>query len=164
MDRVQKALRERKLVLNPIKLCDLGESHFCWWCSVAKSRPTLCDPMDRSMPGFPVLHYFLEFAQSLVMLSNHLILCCPFSSCPQYFPMSEFFPISRLFSSGGQSIGASEGHLATPKRSSSVKWGVVIFTSEKAMATHSSILAWKIPWAKEPGRMQSMGFRRVEHD
>lgn len=28
MDRVQKALRERKLVLNPIKLCDLGESHF----------------------------------------------------------------------------------------------------------------------------------------
>ena len=100
----------------------------------------------------------------LVMLSNHLILCCPFSSCPQYFPTSEFFPMSRLFSSGGQSIGASEGHLATPKRSSSVKWGVVIFTSEKAMATHSSILAWKIPWAKEPGRMQSMGFRRVEHD
>ena len=100
----------------------------------------------------------------LVMVSNHLILCCPFSSCPQYFPTSEFFPMSQLFSSGGQSIGASEGHLAAPKRSSSVKWGVVIFTSEKAMATHSSILAWKIPWAKEPGRMQSMGLRRVGHD
>ena len=35
---------------------------------------------------------------------------------------------------------------------------------EKAMAPHSSTLAWKIPWAKEPGRLQSMGLRRVGHD
>ena len=35
---------------------------------------------------------------------------------------------------------------------------------EKAMATHSSILAWKIPWTKEPGRLQSMGSRRVGQD
>ena len=35
---------------------------------------------------------------------------------------------------------------------------------EKAMATHSSTLAWKIPWTEEPGRLQSMGFRRVGHD
>ena len=35
---------------------------------------------------------------------------------------------------------------------------------EKAMATHSSTLAWKIPWAEEPGRLQSMGSRRVGHD
>ena len=35
---------------------------------------------------------------------------------------------------------------------------------EKSMATHSSTLAWKIPWAEEPGRLQSMGSRRVEHD
>ena len=32
------------------------------------------------------------------------------------------------------------------------------------MATHSSSLAWKIPWTEEPGRLQSMGSRRVEHD
>ena len=32
---------------------------------------------------------------------------------------------------------------------------------EKEMATHSSILAWKIPWMKEPGRLQSMGSQRV---
>ena len=37
---------------------------FCCCCSVAKSCLTLCDPMDRSTPGFPVLHYFLEFAQT----------------------------------------------------------------------------------------------------
>ena len=35
---------------------------------------------------------------------------------------------------------------------------------EKAVATHSSILAWKIPWTEEPGRLQSMGSQRVRHD
>ena len=35
---------------------------------------------------------------------------------------------------------------------------------EKEMATHSSILAWKIPWTEEPGRLQSMGPQRVGHD
>ena len=35
---------------------------------------------------------------------------------------------------------------------------------EKEMATHSSILAWKIPWMKEPGGLQSMGSQRVGHD
>ena len=35
---------------------------------------------------------------------------------------------------------------------------------EKEMATHSNILAWKIPWMVEPGRPQSMGLQRVGHD
>ena len=35
---------------------------------------------------------------------------------------------------------------------------------EKEMAPHSSILAWKIPWTEEPGRLQSMGSQRVRHD
>ena len=35
---------------------------------------------------------------------------------------------------------------------------------EKAMALHSSLLAWKIPWTEEPGRLQSMGSLRVGHD
>ena len=35
---------------------------------------------------------------------------------------------------------------------------------EKEMATHSSILAWKIPWTEEPGRLQSTGLQRVGHD
>ena len=35
---------------------------------------------------------------------------------------------------------------------------------EQEMATHSSILAWKIPWTEEPGRLQSMGSQRVRHD
>ena len=35
---------------------------------------------------------------------------------------------------------------------------------EKEMATHSSILAWKIPWMEEPGGLQSMGLQRVGHN
>ena len=35
---------------------------------------------------------------------------------------------------------------------------------EKEMATHSSTLAWRIPWKEEPGRLQSMGSQRVGHD
>ena len=37
-------------------------------------------------------------------------------------------------------------------------------TLEQEMASHSNILAWKIPWAEEPGRLWSMGSRRVRHD
>ena len=35
---------------------------------------------------------------------------------------------------------------------------------KKEMATHSSILAWKIPWMEEPGRLQSMGLKRIGHN
>ena len=40
---------------------------FCCFCSVAKSSLTLCNPMDCSMPGSPVLHFFLEFVQILIL-------------------------------------------------------------------------------------------------
>ena len=35
---------------------------------------------------------------------------------------------------------------------------------EKEIATHSSILAWRMPWSEEPGRLQSMGSQRIGHD
>ena len=68
--------------------------------------------MDCSMPGFPVLHYLLEFAQTHVHWVGDAIQqmpssVSPFSSYPQSFPASGFFPMSWLFTSGGQSIGAS---------------------------------------------------------
>ena len=40
----------------------------------------------------------------------------------------------------------------------------VILILETGMASHSSILAWKIPWTEKPGRLQSVGLHRVEHD
>ena len=43
-------------------------------------------------------------------------------------------------------------------------YNVLAFFSEKAVASHSTSLAWKIPWMEEPGRLQSMGSLRVGHD
>ena len=43
-------------------------------------------------------------------------------------------------------------------------WGLLGWSSEKAIAPHSSTLAWKIPWMEEPGRLQSMGSLRVGND
>ena len=58
--------------------------------------------------SFTISQSLLKFISIVsVMLSNHLILCCPFSFCLQSFPASGSFPMSWLFVSGGQSIGAS---------------------------------------------------------
>ena len=46
----------------------------------------------------------------------------------------------------------------------SVVFYMCIVHMEKVMAPHSITLAWKIPWMEEPGRLQSMGSRRVGHD
>ena len=51
----------------------------------------------------------------LVMPSNHLIFCCPFS-CPQSFPAPGSFPMSWLFASGGQSVGASASASVLPMK------------------------------------------------
>ena len=44
------------------------------------------------------------------------------------------------------------------------KYRILMHLLEKAMAPHSSTLAWKIPWTEEPGRLQSMGSLRVGHN
>ena len=68
--------------------------------SVTKSCPTLCNPMDCSMPDFPVLHYLLAFAQThvieSVMPSNCLILCRPLLLPPSVFPSISIFSESAL--------------------------------------------------------------------
>ena len=60
----------------------------CFCCSV--DQPTLCNPMDCSTVGFPVLHHLLKLAQlmsiELVMTSNHLILCRSLLLLPSIFP------------------------------------------------------------------------------
>ena len=84
---------------------------FRCYCSVTKSYPTLLTPWTAACQvslSFTIswnLHKFMSTES--VMPSNHFILCCPFSSCPQSFPASGSFPISQLFASGSQSIGVS---------------------------------------------------------
>ena len=80
--------------------------------SVAQSCLTLCDPMNCSMPGFPVHQQLPELTQNSCPLSQwcHPTISSsviPFSSRPQSFPASGSFPMSQLFISGGPSVGAS---------------------------------------------------------
>ena len=87
-----------------------------------QSNPVQCscleNPMDCSMPGFSVYHHLLEPAQTHVhwvsdtIESSHPVV--PFSSNLQSFPASGSFPVSQLFASGGQSIGASTSASVLP--------------------------------------------------
>ena len=87
-------------------------------CSFDQLCLTLCHPMNCRTPSFPVLHYLPECANScplswwchLTILSS----VTPFSSCPQSFPASGSFPMSWLFASGDQSIGASASASVLP--------------------------------------------------
>ena len=51
-----------------------------------------------------------------------------------------------------------------PKTNKQKSYSTVVLVLEKAMAPHSSTLAWKIPWMEGPGRLQSMGLLRVGQD
>ena len=78
--------------------------------SVAQSCTTFCNPMDCSMPGFPVHHQLLELAQTRVHQVGGTIQpshpLAPFS-CLQSFPESGSFLMSQFFASGSQSIRTS---------------------------------------------------------
>ena len=129
-----------------IRLCT-GQLQFI---SVAQSCLTLCNPMNRSTPGLPVHHQRQVCSNSCPLsqwchpsISSSVV---PFSSCLQPFPASGSFQMSQFFASGGLYILATH------------KWMLLVPDKEKAMATHSSTLAWEIPWTEEPGRLQSMGW------
>ena len=88
---------------------DLALAEFCR-SSVTKSCPTVCNPMGCSTPGFLVLHYLPEFAQTYVhWVSDAIQPSRPVArfSCPQSFLALGSLPVSQLLESGGQSIGAS---------------------------------------------------------
>ena len=82
----------------------------------------------------------------------------PFSSCPQSLPASESFPMSQLFAWGGyfiHSIGLPRwSRTRLPMRETQEMWVWSLGGEdllEEGMATHSNILAWRIPWSEDPG-------------
>ena len=103
-------------------------STYC--CSVTKLCPTLCNPMDCSMPGFPVLHYSRNLLKLMstesVMPSKHLIILC----CPLLFLPSIFSSI-RVFSNG------LSLHIRWPKY-----WSFSISPSN----VYSGLISFKIDW------------------
>ena len=95
---------------------------FSWDCccfSVTKLCLTLWHSMDRNTPYHPIPHYLPEFAQVHVhWVSNAILPSYPLPPsslfCPQSFPASGSFPLSLLFTSGAQSIGASASASVLP--------------------------------------------------
>ena len=106
-------------------LCTLRE--FC--CSVAQLCPALCNPMDCSMTGHPILHNLPEFAQTMstemMMPSNHLTLC------HFLFLLPSIFPSTRVFSN----------ELALPIRWSKY-WSFSISPSNE----YSGLIFFRIDW------------------
>ena len=65
---------------------------------------------------------------------------------------------------GGACWAAVHGVTESQTRLSDFTFTFHFHALEKEMATHSSTLAWRIPWTEEPGRLQSMGSHRVGHN
>ena len=87
--------------------------------TVSQLCPTLCDPVNLSMPGLPVHHQLPESTQTHVHSVGDAIptvssSVVPFSSCPQSFPASGSFQMNQLFAPGGQSIGVSASTSVLP--------------------------------------------------
>ena len=83
------------------------------------SCPTLCNPMDWCMPGFPVYHQLLRACSNSCPLSwwCHSTISfsiVPFFSCLQYFPAPGPFPMSQFFESGSQNVGVSASASGLP--------------------------------------------------
>ena len=111
-------------------LCDIAKAVF-QFSSVAQLCPTLCDPMDCIMPGFPVHHQspsgslFKLMSIESVMPSNHLILCHPILLRPSVFPRIRIFPNESVL------------HIRWPKY-----WSFSFSCSNK----YSRLLSFKIDW------------------
>ena len=115
--------------------------------SVAQSCLTLCDPMNRSMPGLPVHHQLLEFTQTHIhwvgdaIQPSHPLSSpsppAPNPSCPQSLPASGSFPMNQLFAWGGQSIGVSPVASVLPKNTqgwSPLEWTGWISLQSKGLS------------------------------
>ena len=109
--------------------------------SVAQSCPTLCEPMNRSTPGLPVHHQLLEFTQTHVHRVGDAIQpshpLYPLLLLPPIPPSIGSFPMSQLFTSGGQSIGVSASASVLPMNTqdrSPLGWTGWIYLQSKGLS------------------------------
>ena len=119
----EEKINEEKTKLSPeakkhLHATTWMKRNCCCCCWVAQSHLTLFHPVDCRTPGFIVLHYLRSCSNSCPLSQwCHPIISssvAPFSSCPQSFPASGSFPMSQLFTSGGQRIVASASSSVLP--------------------------------------------------
>ena len=95
-----------EIIISCLYLIELpNNKDYLQFSSVAQLCPTLSDPMNCSTPGLPVHHQPNSCPSSQWFHPAISSSVVPFSSCPRFFPASEYFPMSQLFTWGGQSIG-----------------------------------------------------------
>ena len=110
-------ISEQNVLVSKMGMKLLSAHKLCC-CPVVQSYLTLCDPMDCSTPGFPVLHHLSELAQTHVywvgdaIQPSHLLLSP--SSALNLSQHQSLYNMSQVFTSGGQSIGASASASARP--------------------------------------------------
>ena len=101
----------------------------------------------------------LFFVPLIIYHGNHSYSNSWSASTFFFYPLIAPFPISSLLIALAQMVenlpAMQEIWVSSLSQEDSL---------EKRMATHSSILAWKVPWTEEPGRLQSTGSQRVGHD
>ena len=157
--------------------------------SVAQSCPTLCDPMNCSTPGPPVHHQLPELTQTHVhqvsgaIQPSHRLSSPspPAPNTPQHQCIFQWVN-SSLYSElklrrkwqptllllPGKSHGRRSLVGCSPwgreESNTTERLHFSLSCIGEAMATHSSVLAWKIPGTGEPGGLPSMGLHRVRHD
>ena len=132
--------------------------HSVQFSSVAQSCLIPCDPMNHSTPGLPVHHQLPESTQTHVMPSSHLILSCPFSSCPQSLLASGSFPMSQLFALGDQSIGVSISASVPPMNTQD--WSPLGWTGWISCSPRDSQESSPTPQFKS---INSSGLRFLQH-
>ena len=126
---VQTCVHQKSTVLRMVSISWKVRNHFfSARCLVTKLCLTLCNPIDCSMPGFPVLHYLPEFAQTHVHLVSglkHLILSCPLLLSPSIISSIRVFY-------NGLSL-----HIRWPKY-----WSFIISPSKE----YPGLISFKIDW------------------
>ena len=114
-------------------------------------------PLNISFPWLSASSMVVYICQCFPLNSSHLLTHCVHKSA-LYVRVS----IPALII--GPSVHFPRFHKYALIYNICVSFSDLLHFMEKAVAPHSSTLAWKLPWMKEPGRLQSMGLRRVGHD
>ena len=123
---------------------------------VAQSCPTLSDPMDCSPPGSSIHRIFQARLLEWGAIAFSIYIMTSLDEPLKISKLNCRYPKKFFFS--------SQKLLIFPDKSIFPLAYAYTTNLEKAMAHHSSTLAWKILWMEEPGGLQSMGSLRVGHD